>query len=310
MNFQHIPHLALLVNATLWGISWIPYKALEDLGLSILLATGLAYGLLCLAAAAMVWPSVKGFMGRHPLWPMALAYGLTNTCFNWALATGEVVRVVLLFFLMPLWSALFARAMLGMALGPAGWARIALALLGLATMLALPAVLAGENILASLGFADLLAVLGGMAFGLGNVLLRRAAAATAAERVFGMFIGSVLSPIVLLMLVAPGLAIFAPDVPLPSALAVDRLGEAMQSPTAWAIVLGLTAGLAVANLCLQFGASRLAPPVASVFMLFEVLVATASSALLLGRTLTPLEWLGGAMILAAAVWASREGDHT
>lgn len=305
---RHLPHLALVVNATLWGLSWIPYKALEDLGLSILLATGLAYGLLCLGAAALVWPTVKSFAGRHPLWPMAIAYGLTNTCFNWALATGEVVRVVLLFFLMPIWSALFARALLGASIGAAGWMRIGLALLGLAIMVVAPALFAGQKPWAGLGFADLLAVLGGMAFGLGNVLLRQAASASAAERVFGMFIGSVLSPAVLLLVVAPGLVLFAPGVPMPSALAVDRLAEALTNPGVWAIVAGLTAGLAVANLCLQFGASRLAPQVAAVFMLFEVLVATASSALLLGRTLSPMEWVGGLMILAAAVWASRSAE--
>ena len=38
-----------------------------------------------------------------------LAAGTTNATFNWAVTLGDVVRVVLLFYLMPLWAVLLAR---------------------------------------------------------------------------------------------------------------------------------------------------------------------------------------------------------
>ena len=45
------------------------------------------------------------------VWVM-LASGLTNVCFNVALATGDVVRSVLLFYLMPMWVVVLARWLL------------------------------------------------------------------------------------------------------------------------------------------------------------------------------------------------------
>ena len=39
---------------------------------------------------------------------IALSYGVTNLAFNWAIAEGNVVRVVFLFYLMPIWASIFA----------------------------------------------------------------------------------------------------------------------------------------------------------------------------------------------------------
>lgn len=67
-------------------------------------ATALIYAvaLVCL----LVWqPQAWRGLIRYPaLWWLALASGLTNVGFNWAVTTGDVVRVVLLFYLMPAWS--------------------------------------------------------------------------------------------------------------------------------------------------------------------------------------------------------------
>ena len=50
----------------------------------------------------------RGFVDRPDLWTLLLAAGLTNIGFNWAVTVGDVVRVVLLFYLMPAWAALLA----------------------------------------------------------------------------------------------------------------------------------------------------------------------------------------------------------
>lgn len=297
-----LPQIALLINAALWGISWLPYKLMEAEGLSILLATGLAYGLLT-AGLASLRPAALMSLASSALWPMAIAYGLTNTFFNWALATGEVVRVVLLFFLMPLWSALFARLLLGIRLGPAGMARLALAVGGAVAVLGLPALLAGGSLLGEggLGLADLLALLGGMSFGLGNVLLRGLSSAPAENRLMAMFTGSALAPFALmglLILLQPLIGLS-----LPPSLGLKTALEAFSSPTVWLVLPLLVGGLALANVCLQYGASRLQPQLASILMLFEILVAVVSSALLTGRAVQLSEWIGGLLIVSAAAWA-------
>ena len=66
---------------------------------------------------------------------LGLAAGFTNVGFNWAVTQGDVVRVVLLFYLMPLWIVLLAWIFLGERLTPSALARIALALIGVAVVL-------------------------------------------------------------------------------------------------------------------------------------------------------------------------------
>ncbi|NWG76404.1 MAG: EamA family transporter, partial [Rubrivivax sp.] len=124
------PALALTFNAFVWGVSWWPFRQLQDAGLHPLWATALIYALAAAAigaARAGVWREIA----RHPgLWVLVLASGTTNAAFNWAVTIGDVVRVVLLFYLMPLWAVLLARVLLGERLGALALARVALALAG------------------------------------------------------------------------------------------------------------------------------------------------------------------------------------
>jgi EamA domain-containing membrane protein RarD len=58
---------------------------------------------------------------------VGLATGLTNASFNMAVAYGDVVRVILLFYLMPVWTVILARLVLHEAITPRSLARVALA---------------------------------------------------------------------------------------------------------------------------------------------------------------------------------------
>jgi drug/metabolite transporter (DMT)-like permease len=98
------PVAALAVNALAWGLSWWPLRGLHDAGLHPLWSTALVY-LLAFLAFLLVRPRALPALLRTPsLWLLALAAGMTNVGFNWAVTVGDVVRVVLLFYLMPAWS--------------------------------------------------------------------------------------------------------------------------------------------------------------------------------------------------------------
>src|SRR6195952_5801334 len=106
------PVFALLVNAFVWGVSWWPFRHLQALGLHPLWATALVYVLSALAITAWRPGALRQVATQPALWVIFLASGSTNACFNWAVSIGDVVRVVLLFYLMPLWSLLLARLVL------------------------------------------------------------------------------------------------------------------------------------------------------------------------------------------------------
>ena len=58
-----------------------------------------------------------------PLAAIGLSAGFANIGFTYAVIYGEVMRVVLLFYLAPVWTVIFARALLGEKLGTGGLRR-------------------------------------------------------------------------------------------------------------------------------------------------------------------------------------------
>lgn len=167
-----LPALVLLFNAFIWGTSWLPFRALSEHGSHPLWSTVFVY--VCGVALFLVWrPRVLGELARHPkLAALALAAGLTNICFNWAVTVGDVMRVVLLFYLMPAWSILLAWALLGERPTAGALLRLALALAGVTLVLKKP----GMAWPWPESQADWLAIAGGFSFALTGVLLRRCAA--------------------------------------------------------------------------------------------------------------------------------------
>ena len=70
----------------------------------------------------------------------------------------------------------------------------------------------------------------------------------------------------------------------------------------WAALLGTA--FVLANVCLQYGAARLAASTTSVIMLSEVLFASVSSVALGAAAMEPRILVGGSLIVLGAVWAA------
>ena len=279
------PALALLLNAFVWGVSWLPFRQLALRGWHPLWTTALVYLVVVAAMLALRWRRCRGFFATRGLVPLALAAGLTNAGFNWGVTQGDVVRVVLLFYLMPLWSALLAWPMLGERPTPGALLRVALALGGVVIVLKTPEV--AWPVPASL--PDWLGVGAGFCFALTNILLRRARHASGELRAVAMF-GGCMAVALALALGGTALGALAPP-PL-----------AAPGGSGWAALLG--GGFILANVCLQYAAVRLPASVVSVIMLSEVLFASASSVVLGAAVLAPRIGLGGALIVVAAVWSA------
>jgi drug/metabolite transporter (DMT)-like permease len=278
------PVLALVFNAFTWGVSWWPFRQLEAQGLHPLWTTALIYLLAVLCISA--WrPASWGQLLRAPaLWVLVLASGTTNAAFNWGVTIGDVVRVVLLFYTMPLWAVLLARLLLHERLSLLAGTRVVLALSGAAIVL-WPAE-GGLPLPRSL--AEALGLLGGFAFALNNVMLRREAHQPELARALAMFLGGALVAAML-------------------ALALGARGLVAPPPApAWPWVLGalaLGALFLLSNLTLQYGAARLSANVTAVVMVTEVLFASVSAVWLgAGRLSLPL-LVGGTLIVVAALLA-------
>lgn len=275
---------ALGLNAFVWGVSWWPFRILQSHGLHPLWATAIIYvfALLCLLVfRPCAW---RGFLQHPLLWLLVVASGLTNVGFNWAVTVGDVVRVVLLFYLMPAWVVLLAWPLLGEKPTMGSVLRLALALTGVVIVLKTPAL--PWPVPQSL--ADWLALMGGFSFALTNVLLRRLNQTPSESRMLAMFGGGAV--------MATGVALIGMGLGVVAVLPAPGL--------AWAgLALFISLAFLVGNLALQYGAARLSASATSLIMLSEVVFASVSSVVLGTGELSTRTLLGGGLILMASLLA-------
>ncbi len=159
----------LLSGAAVWGMIWYPFRILEHAGVSGALASFLAYSIaliIGLLVSGPIWRELR-VAGRWGLL-LTISAGWTNFGYVLAILDGEVMRVLLLFYLAPLWTVIFARWFLGEKLNRYGYSVILLSLSGALVMLWQP----------SLGLplpqcrAEWIGLSAGMSFALTNVLVR------------------------------------------------------------------------------------------------------------------------------------------
>ena len=287
-----LPVAALVVNAFIWGVSWWPFRELQGLGLHPLWSTALVYALV-FAFLLTRFASTLPHFARHPgLWALAIASGFTNVGFNWAVTVGDVVRVVLLFYLMPAWSVLVAWLLLGEKPTAGSLLRLVLAMAGVLVVLKTPE--SPWPIPSSL--PDWLALAGGLSFALTNAYLRKLGNG-------GDGVDEVPSG-------ARMLAMFGGGAVLASAAALVGMGQGVVTAPALAlsgvwVVAGLGLAFMVSNACLQYGAARLAGSTTALVMLTEILFASVSAALLDSAEFTPRILWGGSLIVLAALLAAR-----
>lgn len=278
----------LLLNAFVWGVSWWPWRQFDALGLNPLWATAATYALCTVLIVAARPQALRGLWRHPPLWGILIASGATNTAFNWGVTAGDVVRVVLLFYLMPVWATLLAHWLLRERLTRLMVLRLVLALGGAMVVLWPP----HGGLPLPRQAADWLGLVGGMFFALNNVLLRKYGHTPAEARGLAMFAGGVI--------VAGGLA---------AVLSWQGSVAPLPAPAPdWMLGVGLMAlALLAANFGLQYGAQQLPSALTAVVMTTEIVFASGSAVLLGAQQLSAQAMLGGSLIVLAMLLAAWRG---
>ena len=278
LRTSRLPLLLLFFSASLWGLTWWPVKNFAAAGLSGPWLTLLSYGPVGLAGLYFVWRERAAWRRQLGLFLLlGLVGGWANTAFINALLLGDVVRVMLLFYLSPIWSVLGGRLFLGEKVGPRRMLTVALALAGLWFVIG-----GAQAFDAPLSTSDLLALSAGLAFAGNNLISRATQSVPMVSKTVVVFMGcGVVSAATLGWQNLP-----APTLSVPLGLALLAYGFV------WMLLATAT---------WQYGVTHLESGRAGVILITELVVAVLTVTWFGGEEMLPRIWLGGLLIAAASL---------
>ena len=278
-----LPVLSLLFSATLWGLVWYPLRLLEEQGLTGLWSAMISYGAILVVFSWVLLRDRQSLTANIvPLVLMGLSAGWCSVAFIMAVLDGNVVRVLLLFYLSPFWAVCLGWFMLDERLDGKSMLVFAVAVTGAVIMLWNEAV----GVPWPKDEADWLAVSSGFAFALSNVYVRRTQNVSVLLKSTASWFGVV---------IVAGTWITVSQAGFP-----DVAGGVVLA----AVVLGLC-GFLVMTLSVLYGVTRMPVHRSAVILLFELVVGAVSALLLTDEVVLLREWIGGAMIVSAAYLAAR-----
>lgn len=274
------PELALMTGATLWGLGWIPLQMFAGRGLAGMPLILACYGLLSLVSLPLILRQRRAWWGqRFNLLAIGVCGGWATAGLVSALSEGDVMRAMLLFYLAPVWALLGGWLLLGERLDAARIGAVLLAMLGIALTLGV-----SRESFRALHGSDALALSAGMAFALNNIATRSAERVPMTSKTLVAFLGS-----------AAFGALFC---------LIQGRGLPPMSAQTWGLVALFGVFWLVSMAAAQYGFSHVEASRGAVLALVELIAAVLSAAAFGEREIAPREWLGGALVLAAALAAA------
>lgn len=280
-----MPIVGVLSGALVWGLIWYPYRVLQDVGISAAMATLITYVLAMLFGAFML-PRVWRERSAFGWWALllVLSAGWANFGYVLGMLHGEVMRVLLLFYLAPVWTILFSFWLLGERLNRYGYLIVALSFGGAQVMLWEP----GLGVPLPRDISEWTGLTAGMGFALSNVTSRRADRLSVEAKSFSVWLGTA-------ALTMPFLLWQGGMVEQVSAI----------SAQSW-LVLGLMGiVLCATSFAVQYGITYLMANRAVVLFLFELVVAAGSSYYLAGEAMDLRDWIGATLIVSASLLSGK-----
>ena len=278
--------LSIFLCASVWGLFWIPLRYFDENGLVALWAVAGINLAACIVGIPIVYLTrEKVLPNLRWLVIVGMGMGLSNILYFSGLILSDVVRVVFLFYLLPLWATLFSWLIFREAIGRARMLALLVAFAGIWLLLGA----GGWPIPRNLG--DTFGLLSGAGWAFGLTMIRgRDDLGPLSTTAFGLvfaFVGACVLGAVLATLVPevqPGI----PDFPDIVAVALPVLGFGIL--IMWPTLLGQI-----------WGAQYVAATTAALLTMSEILAATVSTTLLEASDMSLVSWIGAGLIMTAII---------
>lgn len=273
--------LACLYAGAVWGLFWIPLRALEEAGLHGLWITFVYFLVptICLLPVTLWrWQHVR--KGGIQLQITAMLSGGALLLYSTSIVYTDVVRAILLFYLTPVWATILARVFLGDAITLTRLVAMALAIIGMLTVFGL-----GARFPVPQNIGDWLGVGAGVLWAVAMVRLRQDSKHSAIELTVGFFQWS------LVFSAAAAILLASHHVP-----SVTQALPAMPILLIFMVVLILPGTYAS-----LWGPKFLSPGLGGLLFMTEIVIGAVSVALLAGEPFGMRELIGVILIAGASM---------
>ncbi|WP_435229324.1 DMT family transporter [Pseudopelagicola sp. nBUS_20] len=273
--------LACLYAGAVWGLFWIPLRALEDAGLHELWITAVYFLIptVCLLPINL-WRWQKVMSGGIQLQITAMLSGGALLLYSTSIVYTEVVRAMLLFYLTPVWATILARFFLNDAITPTRVASMVLAVTGMLTIFGL-----GAQFPVPQNIGDWLGLGSGFLWAIAMVRIRMIRSHSAIELTVGFFQWSLIFSAVAAFLIAPE--------HIPS---IEKVLPALPLLIIFMALLVLPGTYAS-----LWGPKFLSPGIVGLLFMTEIVVGAISVALLAGEPFGVREITGVILIAGASL---------
>lgn len=265
----------------MWGVFWIPLRALEEIGLHGLWITVVYFLIptICVIPITLWrWIHVKN--GGLSLQLTAMLAGGALLLYSTAIVYTDVVRAILLFYLTPIWASILARIFLGDEITTQRIIAMATAVLGMLTIFGL-----GTRFPIPQNIGDWLGIGSGFLWAVAMVRIRMTESHSAIELTTGFFQWSLIFSASVAWLLAPT---YIPKIE--QTLPVLPL---LFFFTAFLVLPGTYASL--------WGPKHLSPGIVGLLFMSEIVVGAISVAIFAGEPFGIREIIGVFLILGASI---------
>jgi drug/metabolite transporter (DMT)-like permease len=274
--------LSIAFAAGLWGLYWIPLRALDEAGIGPLWAAALTMAMAWPFAALAAWRlSSRPVRGDLPWIALfGAGIGISAPLYFFAVTNTDVIRAIFLFYMLPIWTTLIDRLVFGIRLDIARAFAVIIAFAGLWLLLG-----GDGGIPLPRNAGDWSAIGAGLCWGMTLSLVRARPSIDPHLSTLSAITGAVVMSVIAALFAGsalPPASTFSPGL-LAALVAFSALGM-------WPSMIG------------QLWGARLVPATrAALLTMSELLVATVSAAALIGTSLTSVQFIGGLVIIAAVL---------
>ena len=273
--------LACFYAGAMWGLFWVPLRHMAEAGIHEVWITPLYFLVPTVIALPLVIIRLPSIMrGGITLQLTMLASGTALTLYSTSIVYTDVVRAIMLFYLMPLWSIVLARIFLKEEITPV---RIVSMILGAIGLLVLFGLGAGWPIPRNVG--DWIGLFAGFFWAVTTVRMRKYEEQSSIDLTIGFFVWSVI--------LSSAIAVMLVPLQFPSMDQVISVLPVLGVFMLLIIVPGTYASL--------WGPKFVNPGVSGLLFMSEIVVGAISVALLAGEPFGSREMAGVILIAGASL---------